>query len=129
MRNVAASGLFLLGLLCAACAPEPLGTQGKALTATLSRLNLGNPAADAALHVRHGDMRPVGIYGYVCAYPGTTSKALDDLRLKNGLRCLEGTSDAPESVRHRKLIQAASAYALAYNTALVRLTHPGWPAP
>lgn len=124
MRNVAASALLLLGLLCTACAPAPLGTQGTALAATLSNVNLSDPAADAALHIRQGDMRPVGIYGYTCAYPGAASKALDDLQLKNGLRCLDGTSDAPESPRHGKLIQAASAYAATYNTALVRLAHP-----
>lgn len=129
MRNVLASGLPLLFLLCTACAPAPLGPQGEALTATLSKLNVANPAADAALHVRQGDMRPVGLYGYACAYPGPTSEALNDLQLKNGLRCLEGTSDAAENARHSKLIQAASAYASAYNTSLMRMAHPSQPAP
>jgi hypothetical protein len=87
-------------------------------------LNIRDPAADVALHVHQGDMRPIGINGYTCAYPGATSKVLDELQLKYGLRCLEGTSDAPENVRHSKLIQKASAYATAYNAALVGLANP-----
>jgi len=124
MRSAATSGLLVLGLLCTACAPAPPGPQGEALTATLSELNIRDPAADVALHVHQGDMRPIGINGYTCAYPGAASKVLDELQLKYGLRCLEGTSDAPENVRHSKLIQKASAYATAYNAALVGLANP-----
>lgn len=116
--------VILLCAFVAACSSsghsaEHFDAQTMRLRATLSSLNLKDPGADARAHVAQGDLRPVGIYGFTCSIPGPESNLPPP---KVGVRCLDGTSDALESGEHRRLIEAAEVYALAYDQELKKIT-------
>ena len=85
------------------------------LRATLSSLDLANPAADMRAHVGSGDLRPVGLNGYTCTVPGAD---LHPPSSATGIRCLRGTSDAISSAEYARLMKAARNYAVAYDRAL-----------
>lgn len=98
------------------------GREEVTLSATLSHLNLKEPAQDAKEHVASGDLRPVGLIGYSCSVPDARGASLPP---KVAIRCLEGTSDFIESDEHRHLIEVARTYAIAYNEALDQLVNAG----
>ncbi|SFL34061.1 lipoprotein insertase outer membrane protein LolB [Lysobacter sp. cf310] len=80
----------------------------------LAGLNLNDPAADMLANVERGDLGAIGICGYSCDTPGL---AHDAPGVRGG-RNLAGTSDMIQGAEHMKLMNQASAYALAYNRAL-----------
>lgn len=104
--------------------PETLmsssGREETILSATLSHLNLKDPGQDARERVAAGDLRPVGLNGYTCIAPGLKP---DGLPRAGSIRCLDGTADMIASQEHTRLMEAARAYAVAYNLALVRLVN------
>lgn len=122
-RNVALkSAVLTLALLTAGCSQRQggysrSGPNTAALKQTLSKLDLQNPASDAQAHVAAGDRRPVGIYGYACSVPGSLNHRVT---LSTEIRCLDGTSDVPESDKHQHLIEHAKVYAEAYDEELHR---------
>lgn len=95
------------------------GTQAALLRETLSKLNMKDPASDAKAHVAAGDRRPVGVYGYACSVPGPLNHHLP-MSIAIQVRCLDGTTDAPESEEHQHLIEQAVTYAKAYDQELHR---------
>ena len=115
--------VFVMALLatagCTAKAPAQPDRNEQTLRATLKSLNLQNPASDAMRNFGKGDLRLIGVNGYSCSLPGRPVPAQEELAQKNGMYCLEGTSD----VGLRQLNQQAWAYALHYNVALLKLMH------
>jgi hypothetical protein len=94
------------------------------LLGTMNKLNLTNPIADVEANVAHGDKRFIGINGYACDEPGLEAhdRALVD---RFHTHCLEGTSDVIGGNLDFALLDAAMAYARAYNRELVRRIHGG----
>ena len=87
----------------------------------MASLNLANPAQDATRNFRQGDLRPVGINGYICAVPEGAGVVVTQLAKKYGLRCLGGTSDAIVSHYYAQLRKQAVDYAVRYNFALAHM--------
>ena len=104
---------------CTAKAPAQPDRNEQTLRATLRSLNLQNPASDAMVNFGKGDLRLIGVNGFTCSLPGRPVLVQEELAQKNGMYCLEGTSD----VGLRQLNQQARAYALHYNAALLKLMH------
>ena len=94
------------------------------LLATLSKMNLANPIADLDINLSSGDRRFIGINSYSCAEPGISD---GDLAVVDRFHahCLEGTGDVIEGNLHWALTDAATAYALKYNTELLRRIKTG----
>jgi hypothetical protein len=99
-------------------------TDTRVLTKTLATLNLADPVADLDAHLSHGDLRFVGISGYICVAPGVDGQEAN-LVQKYGLRCLEGTSEAIGNSEPSALLKKAQSYAAAYNAELLRRIHSG----
>lgn len=94
------------------------------LLATLSKMNLANPIADLDSNLSSGDRRFIGLNSYACAEPGIGDgdhEVVDRFHT----RCLEGTGDVIEGNLHWALTDAATAYALKYNTELLRRIRSG----
>lgn len=110
--------VFALALLaiagCNSKVPDP---NAWTLEATLASLNLESPASDAMTNFSKGDLRLIGVNSFTCSLPGASVQVQEELAQKNGVHCLEGTSDAGS----RQLNEQAAAYALRYNVALVKL--------
>lgn len=119
MRSYLALVICLIALLVACSSRSTSTTQSgdniATLRATLSKLNLADPAADVAAHVASGDLRPIGLNGYTCSVPGPDANKPQQ---PSGIRCLAGTSDAIEGAEYGRLMTAAEVYAVAYNQAL-----------
>jgi hypothetical protein len=104
--------------------------QGKAgpatarLLATLSKLNLSNPLADLDADLSRGNRRFIGIAHHGCIEPGIAD---GDREISNRLRtdCLEGTSEVTEGSLQRAMTDAATDYAVKYNTELLRRMRTG----
>jgi hypothetical protein len=89
------------------------------LRVTLQSLNLRHPDQDLEAALKSGDHRFVCVYGITEKAPGV--EELDNAALqRQGMRCLEGTSDAVESPAHDELIRQAISYARDYNVELLR---------
>jgi outer membrane lipoprotein LolB len=119
-----AFGVVSSGCNSASDQGKAVGSNTRALAATLASLNLADPAADLDVHLKSGDIRFIGINGYTCTAPGVAD-ADTDVVSRHGMRCLEGTSDAIENSEHASLVQKASKYAMEYNSELIRRIRSG----
>jgi hypothetical protein len=95
------------------------------LLGTMNKLNLTNPIADVEANVARGDKRFIGINGYACDEPGLDEAHDRALVDRFHTHCLEGTSDVIGGNLDFALLDAAMAYARAYNRELVRRIHGG----
>ena len=107
----------IIGLTAACDGNSQLSEQGRALTATLSQLNLANPVADVEAALARGDTRFIGINGFTCFAPGLETASQPQPGATN-LKCLEGTSDVIVQ-GEKSLRQSAVQYARTYNRELV----------
>ena len=73
------------------------------LSNTISLLNIEDPRSDVLKNTKNGDNRFIGLTGYACFAPGVAQHE-QKLIKQYGIHCLEGTSDAIESIEHGKLI-------------------------
>lgn len=94
------------------------------LLETLSKMNLANPIADLDKNLSSGDRRFIGVNSYSCAEPGIVEGDLAAVDRFHA-HCLEGTGDVIEGNLHWALTDAATAYALKYNTELLRRIRTG----
>ena len=106
-----------LATLAAGCGPRHGATEQ--LRITLQSLDLQRPAQDLDAALMAGDSRFVCVYGITADAPGVESLDRPVLQ-RQGMKCLEGTSDAIESPEHNELIRRASRYARDYNVELLR---------
>ncbi len=89
------------------------------LKKTLRNLTLEDPQKDVGRNISNHDLRFIGINGYGCYAPGV-EQADQTLAQKQGIKCLDGTSDVIENEEHAKLIQTAIKYAREYNLLLLK---------
>jgi hypothetical protein len=94
------------------------------LLATLGKLNLANPLADLDTDLSRGNRRFIGIAQHGCTEPGIAD---GDRDISNRLRtdCLDGTSEVFEGALQRAMTEAATDYAVKYNTELIRRMRTG----
>ena len=81
--------------------------QTKMLEKELSTLNLKNPEIDMENNYANGDMRFIGVYGWMLFCPGVPESD-QALEIKYGVRPIKGTGDFIESEKHEQLINAAT---------------------
>jgi hypothetical protein len=115
--------IVAIALICSpVLASEGAGTTETAiLKATISELNLEDPASDARSNFVRGDFRFIGVIDYACHLPGREGIPLEPLAERYGMRCLEGTTDTPESPEHKELQGVVSRYGIIYNATLAQL--------
>src|ERR1700722_9633278 len=94
------------------------------LLAIVSKMNLTNPIADLDVDLSRGNRRFIGIVSHGCTEPGI-GDGDRDVASRFRTECLEGTGDIVEGNLHRALTDAATSYALKYNTELVRRIRTG----
>jgi hypothetical protein len=73
---------------------------------------------DARQALAHGDTRLLAVYGYTVEVPGVRANA-GELKVKYGLRMLEGTTDSYKNDRDRQMNENARRYASIYNRIVV----------
>ena len=82
----------------------------------IKKMDLDHPDKDAARHLRRGDSRFLGIYGYSVTFPGTPDDLASwKLVREHGFRGIAGTADTVFGPEHRRLIDVATRYAERYN--------------
>lgn len=111
-----AIGLLLSHPALASGVPGNMETT--ALRATLSTLDVNDPSADAHTNFFRGDFRFIAIRDYSCHLPGREGIKLEHLASRYGIRCVEGTTDTPESDEHAALLRIAARYGVLYNETL-----------
>jgi hypothetical protein len=96
--------------------PEPLPTE-------LRRIATADPLFDLREAIKRDDYRFIGIYGYTLFAPGINRN------LPRGMvKPIEGTTDAISSKEQETLQRKATAYATAYNLALVQFQKTNKPS-
>jgi hypothetical protein len=85
------------------------------------KLRPENAEPDARSALARGDTRLLAVYGYTVEVPGVQADA-EELRLKYGLRMLEGTSDSYKGDGAQRLNETARRYASAYNRIVISQT-------
>ena len=77
-----------------------------------------NAEADARSAVARGDTRLLAVYGYTVQVPGVRADT-GELKVKYGLRMLEGTTDSYKDDRDRQMNENVRRYASIYNRIVV----------
>ena len=117
--------LLLTVVLMSACrTSRPAAAERRPVTYRgLEWLTDADPARDLEVAWDRGDRRFIGVYGYAAYIPGVPESASRRLT-EQGVRYLEGTSDAIESRAHGHAVARATEYARRYNELLLeRLRH------
>jgi hypothetical protein len=96
------------------------------LAAWADSLERLDPARELAAALARGDLRFIGVAGYVVVAEGVGFRDPCYPRQRDAMRVVEGTSDTPVGPARERLQRVAAAYAKRYNRLLLaRLRRSG----
>ena len=78
-----------------------------------------DPIADYKVALAKGDHRLLAVRGLAVSLPGTAPADLPRYEAAYGVKQIEGTTDGLVNQEHRRLVQRATDYAMAYNMCMV----------
>ena len=94
---------------------SPSTSQLAVLRSYLLPIDLDQPAQDLQVRIQHGDLRFLGIGGFVLGFPGLENR---ELICEHGFRYIQGTTDGLDSPEHGRLVHQFEQYATEYNSLL-----------
>jgi hypothetical protein len=109
---------LVVGSACRTSTPATASDEGPLTHPGLEWLTHADPVHDCTAAWERGDHRFIGVYGFAPYTPGVPKSATEIVKA-NGVRYLEGTSDAITSPEHGRAVAKATDYARRYNTGLL----------